>query len=451
MSTIEEEKKKPVLTKVLGVWQIWALGVGLVISGEYFGWNYGWSVTGPLGFAVATLLVTIFYVTFIFSFTELTTTIPHAGGPFAYGFAAFGPWGGLFMGYATLIEFLFAPPAIAFAIGSYIHFLYPSIPVITTAVSSYVIFTLINLIGIKESALFTLIITIMAIVELLLFFGVVSPSFHISQLTKDVGSVEWSGIFAALPFAIWFYLGIEGIAMASEEIKDPQRNIPRGYILAMITLVVLVAGVMIMSSGAADWHRLSTIDYPLPETISIVLGKNNEWTKIFSGIGLLGLIASFHSLIIGYSRQIFALARSGFLPKKLSSVNTKFQTPHWAIISGGIIGIIAIYTGSTNQIIIVSAMGAILMYAFSMVSLFKLKKNKTYKPTYSSPAYPWFPIIALIFSIIFLIAMIYYNTSLFCWFISGLIGVLILFKIFKKNTNSLLDDFNQDEENLTTI
>jgi ethanolamine permease len=451
MSRIEEEKKKPGLTKVLGVWQIWALGVGLVISGEYFGWNYGWSVTGPLGFAIATLLVTLFYVAFIFSFTELTTSIPHAGGPFAYGYAAFGPWGGLLMGYATLVEFVFAPPAIAFAIGSYVHFLYPSIPVVTTAVSSYVIFTLINLIGIKESALFTLIVTVMAIVELLLFFGVVSPSFHMTQLTKDVGNVEWSGIFAALPFAIWFYLGIEGIAMASEEIKDPQKNIPRGYILAMITLVILVAGVMMMSSGSADWHRLSKIDYPLPETISIVLGKNNEWTKIFSGIGLLGLIASFHSLIIGYSRQIFALARSGFLPKKLSNVNTQFQTPHWAIISGGIIGIIAIYTGSTNQIIIVSAIGAITMYAFSMISLFKLKKNKKYTSTYSTPAYPWFPIIALIFSIVFLVAMIYYNTFLFGWFIGGLIFVGFLFKLFKKNETTNLDEFNQDEKTLDVI
>jgi len=142
----------------------------------------------------------------------------------------------------------------------------------------------------------------------------------------------------------------------------------------MITLIILVAGVMMMSSGSADWRKLSSLDYPLPETISIVLGKDNKWTKIFSGIGLLGLVASFHSLIIGYSRQIFALARSGFLPKKLSEVNARFHTPHWAIISGGVIGIIAICTGTTNQIIIISAMGAIVMYAFSMISLFKLKK-----------------------------------------------------------------------------
>jgi ethanolamine permease len=95
--------EKPPLKKVLTSIHVWALAVGLVISGEYFGWNYGWGVAGTVGFLIATLIITLLYITFIFSFTELTTAIPHAGGPFAYSFRAFGPWGGLIAGYATLI------------------------------------------------------------------------------------------------------------------------------------------------------------------------------------------------------------------------------------------------------------------------------------------------------------------------------------------------------------
>ena len=72
------------LKKVLGPIQLWGIAVGLVISGEYFGWSYGWNTAGTLGFLVATLLVATMYTTFIFSFTELSTAIPHAGGPFAY-------------------------------------------------------------------------------------------------------------------------------------------------------------------------------------------------------------------------------------------------------------------------------------------------------------------------------------------------------------------------------
>lgn len=206
----------PRLRKALTSIHLWAIAVGLVISGEYFGWNYGWGVAGTVGFLIATLAVTLMYVTFIFSFTELTTSIPHAGGPFAYSYKAFGPLGGLIAGYATVIEFVFATPAIAFALGSYTHFLYPNIPVLTTAIVCYFIFTLINLFGIKESAIFSLVVTLLAVAELLVFMGIVGPHFSMGNFSGNAFPLQWQGIFAALPFAIWFYLAIEGVAMVAE-------------------------------------------------------------------------------------------------------------------------------------------------------------------------------------------------------------------------------------------
>src|SRR5476651_1174143 len=143
------------LKRVLKPVHLWAIAVGLVISGEYFGWNLGWGVSGPVGFLIATLIVTVMYITFIFSYTELTTSIPHAGGAFAYAYRAMGPFGGLIAGYATLIDFLLATPAIAFALGSYLHFLYPAVSVFNSAVVFNVIFIIINILGIKESAVFS--------------------------------------------------------------------------------------------------------------------------------------------------------------------------------------------------------------------------------------------------------------------------------------------------------
>ena len=122
------------LKKVLKPIHLWAIAVSLVISGEYFGWNLGWGAAGTIGFLIATVFITIMYITFIFSYTELTAAIPHAGGAFAYAYRAMGPFGGLFAGYATLIDFLFATPAIAFALGAYLHFLEPSVPVLYSAI-----------------------------------------------------------------------------------------------------------------------------------------------------------------------------------------------------------------------------------------------------------------------------------------------------------------------------
>jgi ethanolamine permease len=330
------------LKKVLKPIHLWAIAVALVISGEYFGWNYGWAASGTVGFLIATLVVTVMYITFIFSYTELTTSIPHAGGAFAYAYKAMGPIGGLIAGYATLVDFVLATPAIASGLGNYIHFLYPGWPVLEVALAFYVMFTVLNIVGVKESAVFSVVITILAIAELLLFMGIIGPHFKSANFMHDAMPFGWQGIFAGLPFAVWFYLAIEGVAMTAEEVKDPKRDIPKGYIAGLATLVFLALGVSILTGGITDWHKLSNIDYPLPEAIGIVLGKTNGLTKLFAGIGLFGLIASFHGTIIAYSRQLFAIARSGFLPGFLSQVNTRFKTPHWATITGSVIGILVL-------------------------------------------------------------------------------------------------------------
>lgn len=431
-----DKPKQPSLKKALTSVHLWAIAVGLVISGEYFGWNYGWSVAGTIGFLIATLAVTVLYITFVFSFTELSTSIPNAGGPFTYAYKALGPLGGLIAGYATLIEFLFATPAIAFALGSYLHFLYPAINVLYTAIGCYVIFTFINLLGIEESAMFTLIVTLLAVAELLLFICITVPHFKMANFMQNNMPFGWKGVFAALPFAVWFYLAIEGVAMVAEEVKEPKRSIPIGYISGILTLTLLALGVMLVTGGITDWKILSTIDYPLPESIGIVLGKQNGMTQLFAGIGLFGLIASFHGIILGYSRQIFALARSGFLPSFLSAIHPRFQTPHWSLIAGGIVGIVAVCSGTTDKLIILSALGAVVMYIVSMVSLFVLRKNEPllHRP-FKAPFYPWFPLVALILSGVCLIAIIYYNLLMSVLFFIALIFILILFVALGKHKN----------------
>jgi ethanolamine permease len=417
--------ENPPLKKTLNAIQLWAIAVGLVIGGEYFGWNYGWGVAGTVGFLIATLIVTVLYITFVFSFTELTTSIPQAGGPFEYARRALGPLGGLVAGYATLIEFVFATPPIAFALGNYAHFLNPNFDVIYTAISCYFIFSIINYLGIKESAIFTLIITILAVVELLVFIGIIAPHFQLKLFMHNNMPHGYTGIFAALPFAIWFYLAIEGVAMVAEEAKDPQKTIPKGYIYGILTLTVLALAVMIFTGGITDWQLLANIDYPLPEAVGIVLGKDNYLTKIFASIGLFGLIASFHSIILGYSRQIFALARGGFLPKFLSTIHPKFQTPHIALIAGGLVGIVSILMGTTQQLIILSALGAVVMYIVSMISLFILRqKEPLLERPFKAPFYPYFPAIALVLSVVCLISIVYYNVALSAFFFAFL-GVLM--------------------------
>src|SRR5918995_5944593 len=131
----------PQLKRTLGPLMLWGLGVGYVISGMYFGWNLGLEKGGTAGMAIATLVITLMYVTFTFSYAELACAIPKAGGVFDYANKAYGKHVGFIAGMAQNIEFIFAPPAIAFAIGAYFNLFFSNIPILAIAIFAYVAFT----------------------------------------------------------------------------------------------------------------------------------------------------------------------------------------------------------------------------------------------------------------------------------------------------------------------
>lgn len=434
----------PHLKATLNTWQLWGIAVGLVISGEYFGWSYGWASAGTLGFLVTTLLVATMYAAFIFSFTELTTAIPHAGGPFAYAERAFGEFGGYIAGAATVIEFVFAPPAIALAIGAYLNVQFPGLSPKHAAVLAYLVFMAINIVGVKVAASFELVITILAIIELLVFMAVVTPGFHVGNFLAGgwAGQDHFTpasihGMFAAVPFAIWFFLAIEGVAMAAEETKDPSRSIPIAYIAGICTLLALAIGVMVFAGGAGDWRQLANINDPLPQAMKMIVGPSSGWLHMLVWLGLFGLIASLHGIIFGYSRQIFALARAGYLPSVLSRIHPRLKTPWVAILAGGVVGIAAIYSDEwitiggqplTANIVTMSVLGALVMYAVSMLALFRLRRTE---PEMARPfrarLYPFAAVWTLIGVAVCLASIMYSNRIVSVAFFALLIvGYLLL-------------------------
>jgi ethanolamine permease len=320
------------LKATLGTVQLWAIAVGLVISGEYFGWSYGWASAGTLGFLVTTLFVATMYTAFIFSFTELTTSI--------------------------------------------LNVQFPALSPRTAAVLAYFVFMLLNIVGVQIAAAVELFVTLLAIAELLVFMAVVAPGAHLSNFVSHGwgGSDHLSphlfgGMFAAMPFAIWFFLAIEGVAMAAEEIRDPRRSIPIAYLAGIGTLLLLALGVMLFAGSAGDWRVLANINDPLPQAMKMIVGARSGWLHMLVWLGLFGLVASFHGIILGYSRQIYALARAGYLPGFLGVIHPRFRTPWIAILAGGAVGIASICSDTfvhfggqplTANIVTVSALGALL-------------------------------------------------------------------------------------------
>jgi len=423
---------------------LWGLGVGYVISGMYFGWNLGLEKGGTLGLAVATGCIVVMYLCFTFSYSELAAAIPKAGGGADYASRALGNNWGFVAGMAQNIEFIFAPPAIAYAIGAYFNLFLPQIPILTIAITVYVLFTALNIYGVKAAALFELFITILAVGELLLFAGLTLPHVSIENVKHNALPNGWGGMFASIPFAIWFFLGIEGVANVAEETIDPQKTITKGFGFAILTLVILCILTFIGSVGVSGWEAIvykpdgSSSDSPLPLALGKIVGQDAGLYHLLIAIGLFGLVASFHGLMLAAGRSTFEFGRVGFAPAMLGKINTRFQTPASALIINMCIGIIALLTGKTAEIITISVFGALALYAISMVSLIRLRQKEPamHRP-FKVPLYPFTPLLALLISLISMGAMIVYNQTLAFVFFCLLLISFILYRIIKGSKQNI--------------
>lgn len=401
------------LRKTLGPIALWGLGVGYVISGEYFGWNLGLPLAGTYGMLAATLVVTVMYAAFVPSYAELACAMPSAGGAFVYAERAFGPRIGAVAGFAQAIEFVFAPPAIAMAIAAYVSQGHPSLEPRAVAALAYVAFTGLNAWGVRQAARFELVVTLLAVIELLIFVAVALPAFDGAAFTRDALPHGWAGAFHGLPFAIWFYLAIEGLANAAEEARDPQRDLAFGFAAAMATLGALAIAVFFASVGVAGWHSVvfpegstTPSDAPLPLALLHVVGRDSPLYTLLLGIGLLGLVASFHGILLAAARATMALGRAGLAPARLAEVHAASATPRFALAVNLGLGLAAIATGKTAEIIVLSVFGALTLYVLSLLSFFRLRaREPDLDRPFRAPFHPVAPGVALAIAVVCLASL----------------------------------------------
>jgi ethanolamine permease len=378
------------LRRHAGVWSLWALGVAAVISGDFFGWNFGLAY-GFGGLLVATIVVTVMYFGLCYSIAEMSPALPHTGGAYSFARSAMGPWGGFTTGVAETIEYVITPAVIVVGIGSYMDSISDDLFGFTMAqplwwLVFYILFVGLNYIGVEASFRFTVFICLLSLGILAVFFVGALTELDFTRFAIDTQGGWFTegvpGIFYALPFAIWFYLAIEELPLAAEESSDPKRDIPRGTIWGLVTLVVTGFLVLFLNTGISPGAaELSESGEPLLLGLQTIFGEGTS-TSLLGLVAVAGLVASFHTIIFAYGRNIFSLSRAGYYPSALSVTDANRRTPHVALVTGAVIGFIAAYilyewgTGTVGAALLSMAVfGAVISYFFQTVSFVLLRRN----------------------------------------------------------------------------
>ncbi len=383
---------------------LWALGVGVVISGEYFGWNFGLAAGGFWGLTIATGLMATMYVCMVFCISELTAALPHAGGFYSFSRSAFGPLGGFICGVTDTIEYVLTVSVTVVAVAGYLQPLLPSVPLSVWWIACYAIFLTINIIGVELTLRSQLWLTLLAIVVLVVFgVGVLqSGTFHAPALfnvAPDAGQTAHGlpkgifGIFAAFPFAIWWYLAIESLPLAAEETHDVVRDVPKALITGIFTLLALSVLVLVLNSGVGGGaDAMGKSGAPMSDALVAVFGKGALSTCLIV-LALAGLLTTIHGSIYAYGRVIFALSRAGYFPRILS-ITGKNKTPWLALLAGGAIGLGCVFLidsfGATSKLgaalLNMAVFGAVISYSIVMLAYIKLKlTRKDLARPYKSP------------------------------------------------------------------
>jgi ethanolamine permease len=389
----DEYFEKRTLRRHARVLHLWALGVAAVISGDFFGWNFGLSAGGFSGMLIALGVMTVMYAGLCFSIAEMSPALPHTGGAYSFARTAMGPWGGYITGLAENMEYILTPATIVVGIGGYLGAIFQTPKSWEPGwwVLCYALFVALNVFGVALSFRFSVFIAFLALTVLIAFWVGAISHVNFARYAFDVPSKGWVGSLAALPFALWLYLGIEQLPLAAEESHDPGRDMPKGILYGLLTLIACSFLTMILSAAIAPGaSKLGTSQEPLVLSFQTIAGT--QWTRLFGFVAVIGLVASFHTIIYAYGRQIYSLSRAGYFPQWLSVTSARHQTPVRALISGSLLGLaaaLAIYLfGQNSQVgailLNMAVFGAVIAYILQMASFLILRRKQLERP-YVSP------------------------------------------------------------------
>ena len=396
------------LSKVLGPMHIWALGVGIVLVGEFMGWNFTIAKGGSVGSIIACWIMGLLYISLVMIGTEMGSVMPEAGGQYTMAKYLLGPVAAFNVGLMLVFEYIMLEAADALVVGEILKTLSPQIDSTPYVVLTLVGLSYMNYRGVYATLSFNFVITAIAYVSIFLLLAGTKffiPSRSLIRLPElmSVLPYGWIGIIGALQFGVWFYLGVEGTAMAAEECRSTGRALPVGALTAMVTLLIGATVTWYVCSGLVGSQKLGLSIYPLFDAALAM--KIPFIAAVIFVATVLSCMASANGCITDASRAWFAMSRDTLIPEAFAAVHPRYNTPYRAIVFLLPIAMAFGFTGLLDQVITFSILSALLVYVLSAYMMFKFRRMYPIGSIERGYTAPWHPLPALVIMVLTLMAV----------------------------------------------
>ncbi|MCI0765209.1 amino acid permease [Bacillus sp. TL12] len=443
------EEKKRVLNQTLGAFDLTLLGIGAIIGTGIFVLTgiVAAKHAGP-AIVLSFVLAAIVCACVALCYAEFASTVPVSGSVYSYTYITLGEIFAFIVGWCVMLEYLLATSAVAAGWSAYfqslllgfhikIPTLFASAPgmgqggiIDLPAVFIILVVTFLLSRGAKESARIN---NMMVIIKLAVILGfiIVGGQYVKPENWQPFLPFGFHGVIGGAATVFFAFLGFDAVATAAEEVKRPQRNVPIGLLVSLCICTILYIGVSFVLTGMVPFTELNVAD-PVAYALRIV-GEDK-----IAGLLSVGAIAGLTTVLLvamfAFIRISYSMSRDGLLPKKLSSVHKRFQTPFLNTWITGILAALLAGLLDLNLLANLVNIGTITAFIFVSIAVIVLRKtNPNIERPFRAPLVPFLPIMSII-SCMYL-ALNLSQVTLISFMVWIMIGILVYFVYAKKHSN----------------
>jgi ethanolamine permease len=394
--------EKVSLKRVLGPAHVWALGVGIVLVGEFMGWNFAVGKGGALAALIACWVAGVLYTCVAMIDSEVTSTVAAAGGQYAQAKHIVGPLMAFNVGLFLVMAYTMLEASNAITVGALMQQVGTIMGVTDVDPKPFVVLSILflawlNYRGVYSTLTFNLVITAVAFIAIVvLFIGVEPWSTKTLKLDALLNGLPygWFGVIAALHFGLWFYLGIEGTTQAAEEVRSPARSLPLGTMAGIITLLIAAAMTWYVCAGLMPWEYLGQAATPLFDAGRLA---GSPFLTVFLFVGtMFATLASANGCINDASRAWFSMGRDRYMPVWFGAVHPHYRTPFRSIVFLVPIAIIFSLGAPLDQTVTFSILSGLLGYTFMSFNMIMFRRKWPLEAIKRGYVHPFHPLPAIV-------------------------------------------------------